>query len=519
MRNTPASVDAVIIGGGPAGAAAARFLAGLGREVLLLSGSKRGRPPLGESLPPSSRKPLAALGLIEAMESEGFVENRGNLSSWGEVELRITDFEALPGFQVERGRLDRLLLRSAGEVGARILEGATATRVELDRERPVVGWETERDRGQVQAKWVLDCSGRAGILARPTGARTDPSGPSTIALLGVWRTPAVGNPSDETRTLVESYEDGWAWSVPIDPDRRFVAAMVDPRETRLDRTGKLPHMYTSELGKTRHLSRRLQDATLERGPWGCAATPYAAHRYGGRNHLLVGDAGAFIDPLSSFGVKKALASGWLAAIVVNTVLGDSDIAGPGLALFEERERAVEATYAGVALHHYEIARRHHRTPFWEKRAGRALADGRSERSRTAPWEESIADSDSPSAERKEGGTSFSRTDPRLREALERLRAADPLRLEEGPGVRRIRTPTVQGTRIVMEDRLLAVGADEGIRHHLGVDLLDLTTLAPRCASVPELYEAYTRRRSPAVSLPEFLEALSALVALKILAIR
>ena len=59
--------------------------------------------------------------------------------------------------------------------------------------------------------------------------------------------------------------------------------------------------------------------------WACDASLYSAHTYAdaSRQSLLVGDAGAFIDPLSSFGVKKALASAWIAAVVVHTSLRDS----------------------------------------------------------------------------------------------------------------------------------------------------------------------------------------------------
>jgi hypothetical protein len=44
-------------------------------------------------------------------------------------------------------------------------------------------------------------------------------------------------------------------------------------------------------------------AVLERA-WACDASVHHATRYGGANFVLVGDAASFIEPLSSFGVKK-----------------------------------------------------------------------------------------------------------------------------------------------------------------------------------------------------------------------
>ena len=65
------------------------------------------------------------------------------------------------------------------------------------------------------------------------------------------------------------------------------------------------------------------DAALDGGPWGWDASMYCAEHLAGEDWLLAGDAASFIDPLSSAGVKKAMASGWLAAVTVNTSLADA----------------------------------------------------------------------------------------------------------------------------------------------------------------------------------------------------
>ena len=52
--------------------------------------------------------------------------------------------------------------------------------------------------------------------------------------------------------------------------------------------------------------------TLTHGEMPYGAGWVAARRYGAAGWLLLGAAGSFIDPLSSYGVKKALASAWMA---------------------------------------------------------------------------------------------------------------------------------------------------------------------------------------------------------------
>ena len=55
---------------------------------------------------------------------------------------------------------------------------------------------------------------------------------------------------------------------------------------------------------------------------------------------MLGDASSFVDPLSSFGVKKALASAWLGSVAVHTALVDTRCGAAAVELFAERERAM-----------------------------------------------------------------------------------------------------------------------------------------------------------------------------------
>ncbi len=61
--------DIIIIGGGPAGSAAASFLAMKGRKVLLFEKEKFPRDHVGESLLPFCYKIFNQLGLLEQMKA------------------------------------------------------------------------------------------------------------------------------------------------------------------------------------------------------------------------------------------------------------------------------------------------------------------------------------------------------------------------------------------------------------------------------------------------------------------
>src|SRR5690606_8615422 len=69
------AAEALVLGAGPAGSAAAAVLAQEGRRVVLVRPSRTPEGALGESVPPSARKLLAEIGALEAVEAAGFVSN------------------------------------------------------------------------------------------------------------------------------------------------------------------------------------------------------------------------------------------------------------------------------------------------------------------------------------------------------------------------------------------------------------------------------------------------------------
>ena len=492
-------VDVAVLGGGPAGASAARLLAAWGCSVVLLTRPAT-TPPLAESLPPSVDRLFDLFGVRASVEGAGFVRTTGNTVWWDGSEARREGFgDGARGYQVVQSHLEGVLLDLAREAGAVVLEGSDVRRVE-GWERPAAGsrrparvfYGRSGASRSLEARWVLDCTGRTGVIARRGLRRRERRGPSTLALVGVWDRAGGWGLGDETHTLVESYEDGWAWSVPVSGSVRYFTAMVDPRLTALERGGPIAATYAAELAKTTHFSRLLEGGAPTRAPWACAATPYDATRYAGPGFLLVGDAASFIDPLSSFGVKKALASAWLAAVAVHTSLAAPEMTRPSLALFERRERAIYDAYRRLSARFSREAGRRHGHGFWSRRARQVDELDRS------------AFTGEPDAAELRG-------DPAVLAAFASLKASPGIRLRAAGTPGFTEEPTVEGNRVVLERRLLVPGWEAGVRHLRGVDLPALVEMAPGFDQVPDLFEAFAARHE-GVTLPDFLGALSVLIA-------
>jgi flavin-dependent dehydrogenase len=455
-------VDVLVVGGGPAGSAAARLLSSWGhRTRLFVAGPRRARP-LPESLPPSCGKLLDLLGVRDALDRAPHVRSTGNTVWWGGSDARIEYFGGeASGWQLTSSTLEHVLVGAARDAG-----------VEVQSRR--AGIEDVEDRAG--ASFVIDCTGRGGLTARARGWRVYEPGKRTLAVIARWSAGAWRVP-DPTHTLIESYADGWAWSVPEVSGDRHVAVMVDPRTSNLTAAGARD-VYIGEIDKTSAIRRLLRDAVLQSEPLGWDASMYSAARYADDRVLLSGDAATFIDPLSSAGVKKALASGWLAAVAVHTALVQPAMRVPAFDFFAAREADIYTSFRRLTAQHLSAAAAGHSHPFWSDRSSLESND--------ADDQQAIA------------------------EAFERIRNAPEPRLRPASNVRLAARPAVSGREIVLERRLVSPSLPAGVRFINDVDVVALTPLLAT-RSIPDLYAAY-QRQCGQVDLGAFLTALATAVA-------
>lgn len=463
--------DAAVIGGGPAGSTVARLLASWGYSVVVVVPEKCAHQ-RAETLPPSSSRLFRLLEINDRIDNAGFYQTAGNTSWWGSDEARVETYPDADskGYQVTRDEFDRLLLDMARERGAVVCHNRV--RGVSINDGAVLHL---RSAPPIRARFVIDASGRTGVLAR-RGLRIAEADYRTVAICGYWHS----DKSCDNHTLIESYHDGWAWSVPVSEMRRFVTVMIDVRATKLVRGQGVLATYCAELDKTRAFKKLLAHDRLDGTPWACDASLYHATNYAGPNFLLTGDAGSAVDPLSSYGVKKAMSSAWLAATVVNTCLRRPEIASAALEYFDTRERQVYNDQMRQTAAHFRTVAEREPHPFWTRRS-------------QAPQEAAFY------------------TEPELANALEELKRAPAISLKRAACVHTRLVPRVQGREIVFDDALEAPQLPPGVEYLRGVHLWTLTEMAGNFSQVPDLYAAYNRT-CPAVALPNFLSALSVLLA-------
>jgi len=492
----PGSVDEsdiLVIGGGPAGSTAAQLLASWGRSVTIVHRPTASHLTLAESLPASTRKLLRFLGQLDRVDAAGFFPNTGNRAEWAGISRDTTSADS--GYHVPRAAFDRVLLDGAQAAGARVIE-ARVQRVTGDRPVRVRAVTSGAARIEHSARYVLDCSGRAGVVARQ-GLRREHAAYRTLAIVAEWASERWA-PEDRTSTTIESFADGWAWSVPLSASLRQCTVMIDPpslaAESRKGFEAGLPALYEKELSKAHHLRERLAGARQVTAPWTCNASIYDASRAADGRALLVGDAASFIEPLSSAGVKKALLSAWRAAVVVNTCLENPAMAGPAIDLFVRRERAVYRDCLRRSTAFFAEAARAYGTPFWAARAEHAFDTNIS----------ADADSEDPSDESL-------RHDAAVRAAFERLRAGDAVRVRPAEALRFESVATIDGREVVMREAVVVAGLESPMHYAAGVDLARLARIVSGGADVPTIIAAYQDNVGP-VPIAGLLTGLSFLIA-------
>ena len=304
------TVDAAIVGAGPAGSVAAALLARAGRRVALIEAEPPpgpdAAPKIGETLPAAADRLLRAHGLPAAGDDPAHRPIAGAVTLWdgpGVSPVQRTDGFADPegpSLRLDRRRFDAALRAAALAAGARPVT-ARVRRVE----RTPDGWRLP---GLLKAAWLIDATGRAARVARSLGAEGERE-PAQIALWAVGAAP----PADRTpvdRTLIEREADGAGWWYGARlPDGRPLAALhTDARDAAWSRAD--PARWRARLAATQLLAETLDASAFETAPL------HAADARGGRllrpigpGWLACGDAALHVDPIASQGIFNALAGG------------------------------------------------------------------------------------------------------------------------------------------------------------------------------------------------------------------
>jgi flavin-dependent dehydrogenase len=302
---------------------------------------------IGESLVLEVNRILQDAGVLEKIEKTDFLRKCGATYVWGvdrrpwpflfsESTGRRPHFDGIKDYtwHVERADFDRLLLDHARELGVEVHQPAAVKEVLFDGER-ATGVRVEQDGAtrQLDARFIVDASGRAGVLAHRIGDRVFDSIIRNLAVFGYWKNadvdPAYSIGWNPAAIAVVSAPQGWVWYIPIRPGLVSVGYVL-PAETfkQRDKEEDLETYYRRLLQGVPEVEKWLRNAELvdqEHAPSRIMVERdfnYLHTRLWGPGYVLVGDAAGFLDPLFTFGVFMAATGAQLAAYAIGTLLDE-----------------------------------------------------------------------------------------------------------------------------------------------------------------------------------------------------
>jgi geranylgeranyl reductase family protein len=308
--------DVAVIGGGPAGAAAAATLARAGRRVVVVDKARFPRDKCcGDGLTVAALRELEDLGVsVPSLPSWQPVEDVWLRSPSGHtVCLPLPRGQGVFAAVVRRAELDAAVLDAARAAGAQVHDGHAMTAATVTSD----GVEVEVEGlGTVRARYAVGADGTWSPLRHALGA-------NLAGYLGDWHAfrqyfVDVGPAASDLWVWFEpDLLPGYAWSFPL-PDGRANVGFGIQRDAGIA-VRDMKHLWPDLLARP-HLRQVLGDRAHPEGPhraWPIPArvggVPLAA---GGGRALFVGDAAAATDPLTGEGIAQALLTGRLAALAI-----------------------------------------------------------------------------------------------------------------------------------------------------------------------------------------------------------
>ena len=342
--NLDLSADVVVIGGGPAGSAAATMLARKGWQVTVLEREQFPRDHVGESLLPASIPILEELGALPAVETASFLPKHGATMVWGSGDapwswyFKETSQRYPHSYQVWRPQFDQILLDNAKAQGVTVLEGHQVTEVIFDGDE-AIGVEftnAQGESGEAQCRFVVDASGQSTLLARHLGSKQWDPFFRNLAVYAYFTGAKLLPEPDQNNIFIESYRYGWLWSIPLHTGSTSVGAVVDSTigQEGIQQNGAKAFLE-AQLAQSGHTRAMLENAEMDSEPTVVMDWSYTAEKLYGPGYILAGDAACFVDPLFSSGVHLALMSGVLAAAYVTTALNNASMADEAGQVYQE----------------------------------------------------------------------------------------------------------------------------------------------------------------------------------------
>ncbi|MDQ3312389.1 MAG: geranylgeranyl reductase family protein [Actinomycetota bacterium] len=328
----PGEIDVLIVGGGPAGAAAGYWLATAGHRVAIVERKHYPREKTcGDGLTPRAVHQLEEMGLGDPLAKFHRFDGLRATAGGRELELKWPSHPVYPsyGYVVRRSDLDEMVARNAVAAGATLLEGHEALAPVVERGF-VHGASVSRDGGEpieIRAKYTLVADGANSRFGRALGTSRTRDWPYGTAIRTYFETPRHDDPwiesaldlKDRNGTTAPGY--GWIFPVGDGTVNIGVGLLSTFRDFTSVNTTHLLDGYCHQIADRWQIDPEAptQRATSGRIPMGGSVGPKQ-----GPTYLVIGDAAGAVNPFNGEGIDYAYETARMAADVLHEALTDGN---------------------------------------------------------------------------------------------------------------------------------------------------------------------------------------------------
>jgi len=245
-----------------------------------------------------------------------FSEGREDLDQV--TELGASRYLATPSYQLDRGIFENFLGEHARGLGVQFVDGAVVRSFDIGTGGAPhsVRYEVDGEQHEMSSRWLVDASGRAGLVKRKLGLQQDNAHNANAIWFRIGAKIDIDEWSSDTswlqrcdppyRWLSTNHlcgEGYWAWLIPLSSGSHSVGIVCDaqlhPLETMSTFEKALEWFRVHQPRLAREIESKqhlLQDFCFLRNfSYGCKQV------FSGDRWALTGEAGVFLDPFYSPG--------------------------------------------------------------------------------------------------------------------------------------------------------------------------------------------------------------------------
>ena len=302
--------DIAVIGGGPAGAAAAIQASRSGASVVVVDKAPYGRDKIcGDGLTPRA---VAALNELKIpLDDAHRIDGLRMIAGKQVRELPWPKGGRFPdhGAVWPRRRLDAALIDAAVEAGADVRFSTPGEPV-IDRHGRVTGISTPH--GTIDADLVVAATGAPGSVARALGAQRVPDEPFGLAIRAYVESPRHADRHLEACLTIRDQNGNWipgyGWMFPCGDGtvNIGVGALSTMKGFKSLNLNHLLESYRGLVADSWEIGPNLERPRAWR-------LPMTAVKRHGPGWVAIGDAAGLVNPMNGEGIDYGLESGMLAA--------------------------------------------------------------------------------------------------------------------------------------------------------------------------------------------------------------